>query len=180
MIKNLERTTNLSSEPVPFFHQPVACGRRFSAAPVANIASSGWRNRTGSALWRTCVPRARRAKGCWPVFSWGATCCWSTTQAAWCVRARRESRRSCRASWVRLHTTAEFWEQRVRSLLGKPRLLGNYFSTSGDRLRSLATIGGLHHLDNAIPLTKRNTPSSTQLDSVTIRDSYRLPLARPK
>jgi REP element-mobilizing transposase RayT len=53
----------------------------------------------------------------------------------------------------RLGTSAEFWEQRIKSLMGKTRLMGCYFSVSRQRLRELARQKGLHHLDNAVPLT---------------------------
>jgi hypothetical protein len=52
----------------------------------------------------------------------------------------------------RLGTSAEVWEHRLKSLFGKERLLGSYFSVSRERLRELAQRKGLHHLDNAIPL----------------------------
>jgi REP element-mobilizing transposase RayT len=52
----------------------------------------------------------------------------------------------------RLNTSAEVWDQRLKSLFGKPRLLGSYFSASRARLRELAERKGRHHLDNAVPL----------------------------
>ena len=53
----------------------------------------------------------------------------------------------------RLGTSAEYWEQRLKKLLGKPRLLGCYFATSRERLKEIATRRGVHHVDNAIGLT---------------------------
>ena len=53
----------------------------------------------------------------------------------------------------RLGTTAEYWEQRMKQLLGKSRLLGSYFATSRERLKEIATHRGVHHVDNAIGLT---------------------------
>jgi REP element-mobilizing transposase RayT len=53
----------------------------------------------------------------------------------------------------RLGTSAECWEERIKALFGKPRRLGCYFSVSRQRLRELAAQKGLHHLDNAVPLT---------------------------
>jgi REP element-mobilizing transposase RayT len=53
----------------------------------------------------------------------------------------------------RLGTSAEFWQSRLKKLLGKPRLLGCYFATSRDRLREVATRRGVHHLDNAVALS---------------------------
>ncbi len=53
----------------------------------------------------------------------------------------------------RLGTSAEYWEQRLKSLFAKSRLMGSYFAASRDRLRELARRKGLHHLDNAVPLT---------------------------
>lgn len=52
----------------------------------------------------------------------------------------------------RLGTSAAFWEQQIKGLFGKSRLMGHYFSASRDRLRELARQKGLHHLDNAVPL----------------------------
>lgn len=53
----------------------------------------------------------------------------------------------------RLNTSAEFWTARIQAMFDKRRLLGSYFATTRDRLRTLATTRGLHHLDNTIPLT---------------------------
>jgi hypothetical protein len=52
----------------------------------------------------------------------------------------------------RLGTSAEFWQQRMEKLFAKSRLLGNYFATSAERLREVATRRGVHHVDNAISL----------------------------
>ena len=48
----------------------------------------------------------------------------------------------------RLGTSAEVWGHRIQHLLGKPRLLGSYFSADRERLRQLAQQRGVHHLDN--------------------------------
>lgn len=53
----------------------------------------------------------------------------------------------------RLGTSAEFWESRIKALFSKARLMGSYFAVHRDRLRELARRKGVHHLDNAIPLT---------------------------
>lgn len=53
----------------------------------------------------------------------------------------------------RLGTSAEYWESRLKKLLGTPRLFGSYFATSRDRLREVATRRGVHHIDNAVALT---------------------------
>jgi hypothetical protein len=50
----------------------------------------------------------------------------------------------------RLGTSAEFWESRMKKLLGKSRLLGSYFATRSDRLKEIATRRGVHHVDNAV------------------------------
>jgi REP element-mobilizing transposase RayT len=50
----------------------------------------------------------------------------------------------------RLGTMAESWRARMQQLLGKTRLLGNYFSTRRDILQEVARRRGLHHVDNAI------------------------------
>lgn len=54
----------------------------------------------------------------------------------------------------RLGTTAEFWQQRMKKLFGKPRLLGSYFSTSAERLKEIAARRGVHHVDNEISLAR--------------------------
>jgi hypothetical protein len=53
----------------------------------------------------------------------------------------------------RLGTSAEFWEARIKALFAKSRLMGSYFSVDRARLRELARRKGVHHLDNAIPLS---------------------------
>jgi hypothetical protein len=50
----------------------------------------------------------------------------------------------------RLGTSAEYWEYRMKRLLGKARLMGNYFATSRSRLQEIAARRGVHHIDNAI------------------------------
>ena len=50
----------------------------------------------------------------------------------------------------RLGTSAEFWEQRLKKLFARPRLLGSYFATDRERLRQLAAQRGVHHLDNLV------------------------------
>ncbi len=53
----------------------------------------------------------------------------------------------------RLGTTAEFWEQRLRKLFSRARLLGSYLATSADRLRGIAARRGVHHVDNVLGMT---------------------------
>ena len=52
----------------------------------------------------------------------------------------------------RLGTSSEYWEQRLSKMFGKPRLMGNYFSTNADRLRQIAAHRGVHHVDNSVTL----------------------------
>ena len=52
----------------------------------------------------------------------------------------------------RLGTSADYWEQRLKSLFGQTRILGSHFAFHRDRLRELAQRKGLHHLDNTISL----------------------------
>lgn len=54
----------------------------------------------------------------------------------------------------RLGTSAEFWQQRMKKLFGKPRLLDSYFSTSAERLKEIAARRGVHHVDNEISLAR--------------------------
>jgi hypothetical protein len=53
----------------------------------------------------------------------------------------------------RLGSSAEFWEQRLKKLFSRSRLLGSYFATDRERLRLLAARRGVHHLGNlfAVP-----------------------------
>lgn len=60
--------------------------------------------------------------------------------------------------FARLGTSPDYWENRLKKLFDKPRMLGNYFSTRPDRLRAIAAQRGVHHIDNAIPLAQL-TPS---------------------
>ena len=55
----------------------------------------------------------------------------------------------------RLNTSAEFWSDPIRALFDKQRILGSYFSTTRERLRTLAAERGVHHLDNAVSLADR-------------------------
>ena len=48
----------------------------------------------------------------------------------------------------RLGTDLETWGDRLRHLLGRERLYGNFFSTDRDKLRSLAESRGCHHVAN--------------------------------
>ena len=50
----------------------------------------------------------------------------------------------------RLGTSAEFWEQRLKKLFARSRLLGCYFTTDPQRLRKLAESRGVHHLNNLV------------------------------
>lgn len=52
----------------------------------------------------------------------------------------------------RLGTSADYWDQRLKQLFGKARLLGNHFAGSRERLQDLARCKGVHHLDNLVPL----------------------------
>jgi len=52
-----------------------------------------------------------------------------------------------------LGTSAELWEDRLKKLFGKSRLLGSYFSTDPDRLREIAARRGVHHVDNSAQLS---------------------------
>jgi len=53
----------------------------------------------------------------------------------------------------RLGTSAEYWEARLKKLMGKPRIMGSYFGCSSDRMKEIATRRGVHHIDNAVSLT---------------------------
>jgi hypothetical protein len=52
----------------------------------------------------------------------------------------------------RLGTSADFWEQRLKKLFAKSRLLGSYFGTDRERLRQRAACRGVHHLDSLVPV----------------------------
>ncbi len=51
---------------------------------------------------------------------------------------------------ARLGTNAEYWRSHLRKLHGATRLLGRYCATRVDRLKSIATQRGLHHVDNTL------------------------------
>ncbi|HMO16278.1 MAG TPA: hypothetical protein PKA83_19320 [Pirellulaceae bacterium] len=72
----------------------------------------------------------------------------------WTARLWRQgkARMSTEVAWImeRLGTSAEFWEARMKKLLGKSRLLGSYFATRSDRFKEIATQRGVHHVDNAV------------------------------
>ena len=52
----------------------------------------------------------------------------------------------------RLGTSAEFWEARMKKLLGKSRPMGSYFATSRQKLVEIAARRGVHHVDNMVVL----------------------------
>jgi hypothetical protein len=52
----------------------------------------------------------------------------------------------------RLGTSQEFWEQRIKKLLAKSRVFGNYFATRTERLSQIAARRGVHHVDKAVRL----------------------------
>lgn len=72
----------------------------------------------------------------------------------WTARLWREgkARMSQQVAGImeRLGSSAEYWEWRLKKLLGKSRLLGSYFATKGERLQEVAARRGVHHVDNAI------------------------------
>ena len=55
----------------------------------------------------------------------------------------------------RLNTSVEFWSDHIQAMFDKQRILGSYFSTTRERLRTLAAERGVHHLDNAVSLADR-------------------------
>ena len=54
--------------------------------------------------------------------------------------------------FARLGTSADFWEQRLKKLFARTRLLGSYFAPDRERLRDLAERRGVHHLDNLVAM----------------------------
>jgi REP element-mobilizing transposase RayT len=50
----------------------------------------------------------------------------------------------------RLGTSAEFWDQRLKTLFAQNRLVGSHFASDRQRLRELAAQKSLHHLDNLV------------------------------
>ena len=56
----------------------------------------------------------------------------------------------------RLNTSAEFWSDHIQAMFDKQRILDGYFSTTRERLRTLAAERGVQHLDNnAVSLADR-------------------------
>ena len=70
-----------------------------------------------------------------------------------CRAGKARVTREVAAILDRLGTSAEFWEDRLKKLFGKSRLLGSYFSTDPDRLREIAARRGVHHIDNSVQLS---------------------------
>lgn len=70
----------------------------------------------------------------------------------WTARLWRAGKAKLSASvagiMTRIGSSAEYWEARMKKLLGKSRLLGSYFSTRVDRLKEVAARRGVHHVDN--------------------------------
>jgi hypothetical protein len=70
-----------------------------------------------------------------------------------CRNGKARVSRDVAGIFARLGTSAEFWEQRLKKLFARPRLLGSYFSTDPERLRKLAEQRGVHHLNNLVALS---------------------------
>jgi len=51
---------------------------------------------------------------------------------------------------TRLGTSAEYWQSHLQKLFRKTRRLGNYYTTSAERLKAIAAKRGVHHVDNAL------------------------------
>lgn len=51
---------------------------------------------------------------------------------------------------ARLGTTAECWHSRLRKLMATTRWVGHYCATSAERLKTVARLRGVHHVDNAL------------------------------
>ncbi len=67
-----------------------------------------------------------------------------------CRNGKARLSREMAGIFDRLGTSAEFWQDRLKKLFAKARLLGSYFATDQQRLRDLAERRGMHHLDNLI------------------------------
>ena len=70
-----------------------------------------------------------------------------------CRNGKARVSREVAGIFARLGTSAEIWEQRLKKLFARTRLLGSYFSTDPERLRKLAAQRGVHHLNNLVAVS---------------------------
>ena len=70
-----------------------------------------------------------------------------------CRNGKARVSREMAGIFQRLGTSAEFWQQRLKKLFARTRLMGSYFTTDPDRLRKLAEQRGVHHLNNLIAVS---------------------------
>jgi hypothetical protein len=52
----------------------------------------------------------------------------------------------------RLGTSVEFWQQRMRNMFQRSRLLGSYVASDRQRLLAVAQQRGVHHVNNTVRL----------------------------
>ena len=67
-----------------------------------------------------------------------------------CRAGKARVSREVAGVFERLGTSADIWQQRMKKLFARSRLLGSYFATDVARLRELAARRGVHHLDNLV------------------------------
>jgi hypothetical protein len=67
-----------------------------------------------------------------------------------CRAGKARITRNVAGIMTRLGTSPEFWQSHLQNLLGKTRWLGNYCTTSAERLKAIAKKRGGHHVDNAL------------------------------
>jgi REP element-mobilizing transposase RayT len=124
------------------------------AAAKGSIAGSRVAGRLEESHW-LCPLEDRRHKGAaregmLENFSLGSYLLLVDYTSRLCRNGKARVSREVAGILERLGTSADFWEQRLKKLFTRSRLLGTYFATDRERLRQLAARRGVHHLDNLV------------------------------
>jgi REP element-mobilizing transposase RayT len=127
------------------------------AAARGSVAGSRAWGRLEDSHW-LCPVEDRRAKdsareGMLAGFSLGSYLLLVDYTSRLCREGKARVSREVTGILARLDSSAEFWEQRLKKMFARSRLLGSYFATDRQRLQDLAAQRGLHHLDNLVTLT---------------------------
>ena len=122
------------------------------AAASSSVAGSRAAGAVEEDLWLCPIEDRRREgsqrEGLLEGFSLGSYLLLVDYTSRLCRQGKARMSREVASILDRLGTSDEVWGQRIQRLLGKTRLIGNYFSTDRQRLRQIAQQRGVHHLDN--------------------------------
>lgn len=126
------------------------------AAARGSVAGSRAAGRLEESHW-LCPVEDRRAQGSaregmLAGFSLGSYLLLVDYTSRLCRQGKARVSREVAGIFARLDSSAEFWEQRLKKMFARSRLLGSYFATDRRRLQQLAARRGLHHLDNLVAL----------------------------